>query len=418
MHPKALEQVASKVEGSLKQCHIKDNWPVYESFEVHVDSLAKELLKHKDGWITISDVYSIFYDLVFEGVTAKAEDDNKLSGRLWDVLGEQDGLELKRTLVSFYSSIPRKYDVYVPLAADSPQVSSADVSERFSIAIFETAADVPGGHADGFMGLFDALAPRRAYFRYRIDGYCSSSLQNMTVRKALSNFKIAYQQGIARNVFKIVRDKPSGLGVFGGLTHYQVEKAKLVSVDKTAGANRVVSSELPLDVSKLLKSSELDVADSVMESATSTNTLMRYLKSAFRLPSLLMENDEVEAKRIKAASQWCFDSYATENDTMSFLQTCFGLESLFGEDSGEDSKEEHTPLTRTLADRCAYLVGTDIKGRKTIRQKFRELYAIRSKLVHGTSTFLDPSQAHYLRWGRTVLEYAIMKEIKHLAMES
>jgi hypothetical protein len=93
------------------------------------------------------------------------------------------------------------------------------------------------------------------------------------------------------------------------------------------------------------------------------------------------------------------------------LQVCFGLESLLGDAVGSES------LTSTLADRCAYLVGSDIKGRNSIREQFKELYAIRSKLVHGTATWLDPNQRHFLRWERSIFEFAIFQEVKHLGMK-
>jgi len=58
-----------------------------------------------------------------------------------------------------------------------------------------------------------------------------------------------------------------------------------------------------------------------------------------------------------------------------------------------------------------------VKGRSTIRERFRELYKIRSKLVHGGRTVLEAEQGFHLHWGRGVLEYAIFKEIKHLRLE-
>lgn len=136
------------------------------------------------------------------------------------------------------------------------------------------------------------------------------------------------------------------------------------------------------------------------------------LKAYFRLPSLLMMSNEPEAARVKSAMEWCFDSYATENTTLSFLQTCFGLEALFGEESGSEN------LTKTLADRCAYLTGTNIKGRKTIRDNFKSLYEIRSKIVHGSATSLGSNETHYLSWGRNVLEVSILKEVKHLDLDN
>ena len=58
-----------------------------------------------------------------------------------------------------------------------------------------------------------------------------------------------------------------------------------------------------------------------------------------------------------------------------------------------------------------------IKDRETIKTKFKELYDVRSKLAHGNETELNSNQIECLNWGRTMLEYAILKEIKHLNLE-
>jgi len=60
------------------------------------------------------------------------------------------------------------------------------------------------------------------------------------------------------------------------------------------------------------------------------------------------------------------------------------------------------------------LISNDIRGRKSIKKTFKDLYSLRSKIVHGSITELDSTQQSYLHWGQSILEYAIIKEIKHL----
>ena len=412
VHENAVNKIEKKVEGSLKNCLVADNWPQYESLSVHVDSLGKEILKHKHEWLTISDCYSIFYDLVCESIIEKVKNGEKLEGGLWDLLGDSDARKLKETLTEFYLSVPRNYDIYVPIPKVSINIESIDISDKLSIISFEKEEDIPGGYNKGLLSFDNKLEPKKIYLRYSTSGYSNRNLENRTLKKALSNFKIAFQQGISKQLFKITEGTPAGFGILRGLTHYQIPKAKIVSVDRTSDAQRVVSAELPLDISKLLSSVDINTSSKTVKKALEEGKLASLIKSYLRLPTLLMENVENEALRVKSAVEWCFDSYVTEDLTMSFLQTCFGLESLFGEDAASES------LTKTLADRCAYLVGTDIKGRKTIRDNFKELYDIRSKLVHGVERSLGADKKNYLNWGRSVLEISLFKEIKHLDMDN
>ncbi len=111
---------------------------------------------------------------------------------------------------------------------------------------------------------------------------------------------------------------------------------------------------------------------------------------------------------MKSACKWCFDAAIEENETLSFLQICIGLEALFGDTTYNGA------LAETLADRCSYLVGNNIKGRKNIKDGFKKLYEARSKLVHGNALELTNSQSGLLGWGKHILNTSILKEIKHL----
>lgn len=412
MHENAKNKINGQIVASLRGSVVADNWPQYESFEKYVDALGEELLKHKGKWLDVSDVYSIFYDLLSEAVAKKAND-SKLNGALWHLLGEQDAQALANRLLEYFLSIPRDYEIYAPFPARSIELNPVDLSAGLSIVVFDNAKDVPGGIGGGLLGMLDKeLKPKKAYFRYKISGYAGRrSVQSHTFRAALRVFKIAFQQGISKNLFSTGNsERESGLSFLS--SQYTISKAKLISVDRAREPTKEVAAELAIDVSRLIGGLDLNISEKAVADSIENDRLSETIKAFLRLPTLLISNTEPEAERIRSAIEWCFDSYATESDTMAFLQVCFGLEALLGEESGNES------LTSTLADRCAYLVGSDIKGRNSIRGSFKELYRIRSKLVHGTTTWLDADQRYYLRWGRSILEFAIFKEIRHLGMDA
>jgi hypothetical protein len=112
MHEKAIEKIEGRVRGSLKRCEVTRNWPQYDSFTTHVDSLSKEVLKHKGEWLSITDVYSIYYDLVYEAIIQKVDD---YSGSLDELLSDEELGALIEKLTQFFVSIPRNYSIFLPL---------------------------------------------------------------------------------------------------------------------------------------------------------------------------------------------------------------------------------------------------------------------------------------------------------------
>ncbi|MBI0276284.1 hypothetical protein I6H07_10785 [Hafnia alvei] len=96
---------------------------------------------------------------------------------------------------------------------------------------------------------------------------------------------------------------------------------------------------------------------------------------------------------------------------MSFIQVCIGLESIFDYDY-------EGGLTNILSDRCAYLIGKNINDRKNIKKAFKEIYQIRSKIIHGVRNHLSEKE-EYLRYvARMYLNKSIMREIDNLELTS
>jgi hypothetical protein len=404
-----MQKIENKIKGSLKNCQIKDNWPQYESFSIHVDSLGEEVLKHKKEWLERWDVYSIFYDLVSEAITAhRTEDTPNLEGNLWDILGEEKGLELTENIKNYFFSIPRTFDIYIPLPrlSDSPP-TNIQLSDNIYITSFKDPNEIPGGYQEGLLGLFGAkLELNKPYLRQRITGYCGNRLENSSNKKAINNFKILLQQGLTRDIFKANQESLAKLGLLGGLKHHQIPKAHVTHIDQQRTPLKLVQLELPLDFCQWLNNLTFNFEDEPLNHIIDNPE--KILPVIFRKPIDLIECQKDESRRILSAIQWCLDSYIVENQTLAFLQVCIGLEALFGDDTYNGG------LTEMLADRCAYLVSNDIKGRKSIKKDFKELYDARSKIVHGNATELDSNDKWHLNWGRRILEYAIMKEIKHL----
>ncbi|HEA3677126.1 TPA: hypothetical protein RVT83_001829 [Escherichia coli] len=136
------------------------------------------------------------------------------------------------------------------------------------------------------------------------------------------------------------------------------------------------------------------------------------LYNAFDVANSVVEDNSRELLRIKSAIDWLVNSIINEDKTMAFVQACMGLESIFGDDDYEGG------LTTILSDRCAYLIGKNIKDRAEIKKTFREIYQIRSKIIHGVRNCLSEKEQTMLYMARQFLRKSILKELGNLELLS
>lgn len=90
---------------------------------------------------------------------------------------------------------------------------------------------------------------------------------------------------------------------------------------------------------------------------------------------------------------------------------CIGLEAILGDDKLKEG------ITKSLADRCAYLLCPTAKSRKERRELFEQLYDHRSKLVHGRRTKLGEDAEVSLFLGRRILKEILKKELRNFEPE-
>jgi len=114
----------------------------------------------------------------------------------------------------------------------------------------------------------------------------------------------------------------------------------------------------------------------------------------FRANSILKKNQHTDVeKRILSALQWAGRATVNTRPEEAFLQYTVALECItLGTKYGRE-------LNYRLAMRTALLIGSSLEARKNIKDQVRELYRIRSKLVHSgdyDATDSDLSLIRYL----------------------
>jgi hypothetical protein len=412
VHTKALEKIRNHLVGAVRNTVLHNSWPDFDSYRAHLDPLAEEVLKHKKKWVSYSDVYSIFLKHAYAAIASLGSENGRLNGPLLEILDNSRIDALVGTILGYIEGIPRTYDVYAPLPSIPGLASTVELTEKFGVHRLVSHKEYPGRlRATGLMGsIVDEIDPPRFFLRFESQGYCDGTFRSSASRSALGTLKIALQQTISREFFDRRKDTPRGLGILLRNDSFSVPKQHLLLVDPASEAISNIQVELPIEVCRLLDTHTLPEERANIADATAAGTLDKMLIAVLRSTVLLHLTRKPEALRVKSSMEWAFDAYVNEDPTMSFLQTCIALEALYGD--GNDGEN----LTKTLADRCAYLISADIRGRATIRENFRALYSARSKIVHGSASSLAPEDEHHLKWGKSVLELSIFKEINHLSL--
>lgn len=110
------------------------------------------------------------------------------------------------------------------------------------------------------------------------------------------------------------------------------------------------------------------------------------------------------ANAIRSASEWRLDSLADPSPAMRLIKICIGLKSIFGDDDCT------TGLTKSLSDRCAFVLADSHEARTKIINDCKNLYKLRSKIVDGVENRLNDTDEKPLQLGDTILKRAIHKE--------
>lgn len=148
---------------------------------------------------------------------------------------------------------------------------------------------------------------------------------------------------------------------------------------------------------------ELGVTDEISE-----DEVKRLALEVLQETTKLLDDSTDEAQNIVSAIDWCIQSEINTDKTMSFLQTCMGLEALLGDNNNDAG------LTLTLTDRCAYLIGRGMVERAEIKKEFKAIYQLRSKLVHGRMNKISTQDRELCRKAIRYLKRAISKELSYL----
>ncbi|MEJ2898270.1 hypothetical protein [Acinetobacter sp. NS-4] len=133
------------------------------------------------------------------------------------------------------------------------------------------------------------------------------------------------------------------------------------------------------------------------------NIAIPFRDLSFPLLSSKFDKDDLLDK-IRLAIDWYASSYKSNDSRESFLFCAIGMEVLF-------SKEKDT-ISKNLSENTAFLIAKkDVKSRKYIFQKMKELYKKRSGIAHGDNANIEETDLTQIRY---YLSYSIITIIRKI----
>lgn len=112
-------------------------------------------------------------------------------------------------------------------------------------------------------------------------------------------------------------------------------------------------------------------------------------------------------ERLQLAAEWLCDSYASDDQLLTFVQTMVVLEILLG----DKAETELVGLGALLRNRCAYFIGETPAERDHILEELRKIYDVRSSIVHAGKRRLNANERQLFTALQRLCFRVIRKEV-------
>ncbi len=412
LHPEAKKAMKRRLEAALDSSTIDEGYISFFSTEQGVEEFLKETLKHfKDvNYLDIIFAVQKFTNLMIDSKFESYDERKEFNGELKELLSGDEFSDLVEEITTYFSSLPHDYEIYFPLA-------SVETIHHNILKITDEVFLYEVKEGDGKLGEPIDDTPKLSFLKRRnqgdiylcvnIKGSCVFTFENKAVSKSYSLFKQFIHSGITKGILK--RNYSSTATRRMPLLGLEFEKDKLLVKDLNNEKLDYLTLNLAPNVLEYISQLEInsDYLEFYRTETRATNEqLMSFIAGA--IGSEILNPNNSENENLLTAIDWSFESKVNPNNTFSFIQLCIALEAILSDNSESES------ITKTLSDRAAYFIGESVNERRKIIDQFKELYGLRSKLVHGRKANLQDDEESLYNWGTDLLEKIIKKEFSLL----
>jgi hypothetical protein len=382
---------------------------------------APKLLKEQvEAYVGERPLFSLMYGMLTDELTLLAPEVKAEKGRLCELPLYGDVEALAQRIFSMLTKLPNQYVAVVEL----PRGISEEMYRNNAPPILGQKLAVIGswqGEQDGypfptpvtlvrppqnaFMGLLGLKPPSAtltalqqlpvnaqsapvSHLYVKLEGYINSVSSQQPLNLFTTIFKAFF--GLALGMEVLESDWKS----FGGsqllISVYQNSDAGFFKIeDDTVG------------------DSESALVRKIIVSDLGREHLMKNLRT---IVNILDMNEQLP--QLVLAGRWLFDSSSNGDALMGFMQLAICAEVLLGNEDGGES------VTAMLANRCAYLIASSTKERDDLTTEFKNIYKVRSKIVHRGHGILKENERNQFRRLRTICNRVLQREIQLAIMDS
>lgn len=394
-HPEKIGNIKTKISELVDDMVLVNCRPIFsEKFTSnYFKKLAAELSKNK----TYQFDYISAMFACLDSITYYSRHIIDLSQQeiYYKELAQKDKDELLDFVCNYLMSIPFSYDIKIPL--NNIPLPPFSLGRRLIIEQDVKALPSIGFALSGDSKFVNTniCVPTTGYYNiYEKDHF----MKEATIVLSVLIYSLRERGLIKRNYQKSARYTSALSPIFNKKHQVSEYSAKIYNKDYP---NSIDDYSFPIPVCMYLE--ELGVTDEISE-----DEVKRLALEVLQETTKLLDDSTDEAQNIVSAIDWCIQSEINTDKTMSFLQTCMGLEALLGDNNNDAG------LTLTLTDRCAYLIGRGMVERAEIKKEFKAIYQLRSKLVHGRMNKISTQDRELCRKAIRYLKRAISKELSYL----
>lgn len=319
--------------------------------------------------------------------------------------GYADTTPVAQRLVDSFCSLPWSYHVTIRLPASLRAVVDGE-SQQFELSPrhrIVSGSSLISTHplADpiraSLLNFFEGSAPSSGwdesgvYLQVDIEGYCAywPTEPFMVAREEIYSF---FGLGLALGLF--VNETYGLLG--------NEPKLSPLHVHRLDTEKWVEHRTIPFDELQQKGIHNLSVSSKSLSEPGDMLHRLERMASVFRSSG---------GKNIILSSRWLFDSHCGRDELLSYVQAAVAIEILLG-----DEDADHTVgLTNLMANRCAYLIAQTPSARASLLRNFRDIYKVRSKIVHRGKSRLTQDEVRLFHMLQSIIRAVIDKEQRLLA---
>jgi len=423
LHQNCKSRLVKKLTNLLPEIMVKNNMFILSTSVYQLHSLDEILPQSGKVRVDLEKYIgeSPFFEFVIGYLSQQLFDNQKyesdaLPKQLIDLEPYSKPEKVAQEMVEEFSSLPWEYTISLKIENEFGKLFSENIKNyqlSDSVSIISPSEEFINQYnlkdknekVVEYSGLLNPLQSlflpvkvewdiNSTYINFIISGFIDHYGTTATYENVLLLLKAFFGLGLSFRLFRLKYEYQS------------VPHRIKILVNRKTDTKWILENTFDLD--NKLSETIFDLAiDALDENMDSKEKKIQLILIALNEMKFVFSNLK-KTKKVISASQWYFESFLNTNKLLSFIQLTIVLEILLGDKAVTDI----IGLGELLGNRCAYLIGTSAVQRQKILKEFKEIYRIRSRIVHSGERKLNYYERRLFNTLIWMCRRVIFKEIQ------